>query len=131
MISFKVVTPRGEYLQQEVKSVHVKTVMGEMTLLPNHMPIFAALVPCKLILKDENDGSKEYAISGGFMQFDSNVGMILADAIEGRDEIDLERAKRAKERAQQRLEKKDPNTNIKRAELSLQRALNRISVYGG
>lgn len=51
MIAFKVVTPKGEYLKQEVKSIHVKTVVGETTILPNHMPIFASLVPCKLVLK--------------------------------------------------------------------------------
>lgn len=55
MIAFKVVTPKGEYLKQEVKSIHVKTVVGETTILPNHMPIFASLVPCKLVLKNEND----------------------------------------------------------------------------
>lgn len=55
MIAFKVVTPKGEYLKQEVKSIHVKTVVGETTILPNHIPIFASLVPCKLVLKNEND----------------------------------------------------------------------------
>ena len=55
MIAFKVVTPKGEYLKQDVKSIHAKTVIGETTILPNHMPIFASLVPCKLVLKNEND----------------------------------------------------------------------------
>ena len=123
MIAFKVVTPKGEYLKQEVKSIHVKTVVGETTILPNHMPIFASLVPCKLVLKNENDEEEIYAISGGFLQFNKNEGMILADAIEGKKDIDLERAKA-------RLEKKDSNTNLKRAQLSLERAINRIHVYG-
>ena len=64
MIAFKVVTPKGEYLKQEVKSIHVKTVVGETTILPNHMPIFASLVPCKLVLKNENDEEEIFAISG-------------------------------------------------------------------
>ena len=112
MIAFKVVTPKGEYLKQEVKSIHVKTVVGETTILPNHMPIFASLVPCKLV------------------QFNKNEGMILADAIEGKKDIDLERAKKSMERAKERLEKKDSDTNLKRAQLSLERAINRIHVYG-
>lgn len=94
MIAFKVVTPKGEYLKQEVKSIHVKTVVGETTILPNHMPIFASLVPCKLVLKNENDEEEIFAISGGFLQFNKNEGMILADAIEGKKDIDLERAKK-------------------------------------
>ena len=44
---------------------------------------------------------------------------------------DIERAKQAAKRAQDRLDKKDPNTNMKRAQLALARAINRISVYGG
>ena len=60
----------------------------------------------------------------------TNEGMILADAIEGKKDIDLERAKKSMERAKERLEKKDSDTNLKRAQLSLERAINRIHVYG-
>lgn len=129
MIVFKVVTPKGQYLKQEVKSIHVKTVIGETTILPNHIPIFASLVPCRMILKNTNDAEEIFAISGGFLQFDKNEGMILTDAIEGKKDIDLERAKKSMERAKERLEKKDSNTNLKRAQLSLERAINRIHVY--
>lgn len=130
MITFKVVTPKGEYLNQEIKSIHVKTVIGETTILPNHMPIFASLVPCKMILKDAQDQEQIYALSGGFLQFDKNQGMILADAIEGKEDIDIERAKQSMKRAKDRIEKKDSKTNMKRAEFSLERAINRIHVYG-
>ena len=75
MIAFKVVTPKGEYLKQDVKSIHAKTVIGETTILPNHMPIFASLVPCKLVLKNENDEEEVYAISGGFLQFNKNFAI--------------------------------------------------------
>lgn len=130
MIDIKVVTPRGEYLQIQVKSIHLKTVMGEMTLLPNHMPIFASLVPCKMVLRNKDDQIQEYAISGGFLQFDQNKSMILTDAIEGKGEIDLARAQAAYQRARERIDKKDANTNMKRAQLALERAINRISVSG-
>ena len=53
---------------------------------------------------------------------------ILADAFEGKDEIDVERAKRAKERAEKRLARKDANTSIRRAQVALDRAMNRIRV---
>ena len=65
------------------------------------------------------------------MQFKDNEMRILTDAIEGREEIDIERAKRAKERAEARLAKRDNRTNIKRAEVALAKAINRIKVYGG
>ena len=132
MIAFKVVTPKGEYLKQEVKSIHVKTVVGETTILPNHMPIFASLVPCKLVLKNENDEEEIFAISGGFLQFNKNEGMILADAIEGKKDIDLERAKKSMERAKSAFrEKKIQIQNLKKSSVyHLERAINRIHVYG-
>lgn len=130
MITIKVVTPLGEYLNKQVKSVHLKSVEGEMTILPNHMPIVASLVPCPLTIKDEQDQTSEYAISGGFIHFSQNEALLLTDAIEGKGDIDLERAKKAYERARTRLEKKDTNTNMKRAELSLARAMNRIRIHG-
>lgn len=131
MISVKIVTPQGKYSELEVKSIHLKSVAGEMTILSNHMPIFAALVPCRLAMVDSNDQRLEYALAQGFCHFEANKALILTDAIEGKGEIDLERAKKAYERARARLEKKDDATNLKRAQLALQRAINRINVYGG
>ncbi len=125
MIRLKVVTPRGIYLEDHVSSVHFKTVEGEMTLLPNHTPVFAALEACPLIA----DNQKVYALAGGFLKFQQDDCLILCDAIEGKNEIDIQRAKAAYQRAQQRLEKKDVNTNMKRASLALEKAINRIHVY--
>ncbi len=129
MMHIKVVTPTGVYMDREVNSVHVKSVEGEMTLLPNHTPLFAALVPCPLILKDESNEEKTYALSGGFLKFENGNTTILTDAIEGHDEIDIERARSAQKRAQDRIDKKDELTNMKRANLALARAINRIHVY--
>lgn len=131
MIALDIITPLGEYLKEDVKSIGIRSVEGQMTILSNHLPIVAALVPCRLVLKQENDKSEEFALSGGFLQFADNKALILTDAIEGTREIDLERARAAYERARKRLEKKDTTTNMKRAELALQRALNRINVSGG
>jgi F-type H+-transporting ATPase subunit epsilon len=128
MISLKIVTPLGEYFNQPVKSINVRTVEGQIGLLPNHMPLVAALVPCKLAIVNEAGEKREYAISGGFLHFDDNKALLLTDAAEGHDEIDLERAKAAYERARKRIDKKDSTTNMKRAELALQRAMNRINV---
>ncbi|MCF0106885.1 MAG: ATP synthase F1 subunit epsilon [Holdemanella sp.] len=130
MIAIKVVTPRGRYLECDVMSIHCKSVEGEMTILPNHIPIFASLVPCKLVLESAKGVKEEYALSGGLLQFDDNKSMILTDAIEGRDEIDIPRAEAALKRAQERLARRDSNTNMKRAEAALKRAVNRISVKG-
>ena len=78
----------------------------------------------------EDAENENYAISGGFFQFDKNKSLLLTDAIEGRGEIDLERAQKAYQRAKERLEKKDSDTNMRRAELALKRAIARMNVHG-
>lgn len=128
MIELKVVTPRGVYTGLDCQSVHLKSSEGEFTILPHHMPIITDVVPCRLVVKTDGGDTLEYAMSTGFMQFADDKMLILADAIEGKGEIDLERAQAAYKRARERLEKKDSHTNMKRAELSLQRAINRIHV---
>lgn len=92
------------------------------------MPIITDVVPCRLSVKTEGGDTLEYAMSTGFMQFAEDKMLILADAIEGKGEIDLERAQAAYKRARERLDKKDSHTNMRRAELSLQRAINRIHI---
>lgn len=128
MISLKIVTPQGVYRQMDCQSVHLKSSVGELTILSHHMPVITDIVPCKLVIVTDKQETQEYAISGGFMQFDHDKMLLLADAIEGKGEIDIERAKAAWQRAKERLDKKDSATNLKRAQLSLQRAINRIHV---
>lgn len=128
MISLKVITPNGPFLEQEVKSIHARSTEGHFTLLPNHIPIVFSLVPCKLELT-EPDGKKEiFAISGGFLRFENNEATLICEGIEGSRQIDLERAQAAYKRARKRLEKHDESVDLQRAELSLQRAINRMNV---
>lgn len=129
MIKIKIITPTGLYKEDEVGAVHVRTVVGETTILPNHMPMVAMLVTSKCSLLEDN-GYKDYAMAGGLLQFSNNEMRILTDAIEGREEIDIERARKAKERAEARLAKLEHNMNMKRAEVALAKAINRIHVYG-
>lgn len=126
MIRLRIVTPRGEYRNLEAASVHLKTSLGELTILPSHMPIVSDVVPCRIVVKLADGKTEEYACSGGFMEFSQDSMLLLADAIEGMGEIDLERAKAAYKRARERLDRKDDKTNMRRAELALQRAINRI-----
>lgn len=130
MIELKVVTPRGRYLEEEVQSIHAKSVQGEFTLLPNHMPVVMALVPCRLHLVARDGEVQDYAISGGILHFDENRASLLTDAIEGRAEIDIPRAQAAYRRARKRLEKQTDQAEMRKAELALQRAINRLHITG-
>jgi len=130
MLKVKIVTPLGLYGTFEASKVHVTTKLGECALLPNHMPLVAMLEISKLILtiKDED---QIFAISGGVLHLHNDEIDLLINSIEGKEDIDLERAQKSAERAKSRLEKKDADTSIRRAEVSLQRALNRIDVKNG
>lgn len=127
-IKVSVVTPNGPVHESDVEMVSTKAETGELGILPGHIPMVAPLqVGAVRLIKD---GKTEYvAVSGGFLEVRSTEVTILAQAAEHSVDIDVDRAMRAKERAEKRLqEKQQEHVDFRRAELSLQRALNRISV---
>nr|WP_255658203.1 ATP synthase F1 subunit epsilon [Allobaculum fili] len=124
----RVVTPNGRYLEETVSSIHAKSVLGEFTILPNHVPVVFSLVPCKLVIHVASGQEQVYAISGGILQFYGDEARLLTDAIEGKAEIDIPRAKAALERARKRMEKQGDLDQMRRAELAMRRAINRLSV---
>ncbi|RSD27126.1 F0F1 ATP synthase subunit epsilon [Mesobacillus subterraneus] len=127
-IKVSVVTPDGPVYESDVEMVSTKASTGELGILPGHIPMVAPLQIGAVRLK--NGSNTEFiAVSGGFLEVRPDKVTILAQSAEQSSEIDLERALRAKERAEQRLhERKQENIDFKRAELALQRAINRISV---
>ena len=129
-IKVSVVTPDGPVFESDVEMVSTKAQSGELGILPGHIPMVAPLQIGAVRLK--NSGKTDYvAVSGGFIEVRGEQVSILAQSAEVSNSIDVERALRAKERAEQRLrEQRQENVDMKRAELALQRAINRISVAG-
>lgn len=123
-----VVTPDGPVYESDVEMVSTKAVSGELGILPGHIPMVAPLEIGSVRLKKE--GKTHYiAVSGGFLEVRPEQVTVLAQAAENAEDIDVERAQRAKERAEQRLkEQKMENMDFKRAELALRRAINRLSI---
>ena len=122
-----VYTPTGKYLSTDADFLKVKSPLSVLGILPNHAPLITTLEICKMTIRI---GNKEdnYAISGGVMHIkkDHNVVLML-DAIESVEEIDLERALEAKRRAEERLSSQE-EVDVTRAKAALNRALNRISI---
>lgn len=127
MIKVKFVTPEGTYKELETPILNVRSTDGDRGILPNHMPIVLMLEVSRLETK-EDGVKKQYAIGGGMLYFENNTATILIDSIESQEEIDLSRAQAAKERAERRIASKDPNVDLRRAEVALARSLNRIKV---
>jgi F-type H+-transporting ATPase subunit epsilon len=130
-IKVSVVTPDGPVYESDVEMVSTKAQSGELGILPGHIPMVAPLAIGVVRLKKE--GQQELvAVSGGFIEVRPDQVTILAQAAERSTDIDVERAQRAKERAEQRLkEQQTEHTDFRRSQLALQRAINRLAVSKG
>ncbi|KOP71829.1 F0F1 ATP synthase subunit epsilon [Cytobacillus solani] len=127
-IKVSVVTPDGPVYESDVEMVSTKAESGELGILPGHIPMVAPLQIGAVRLKTQGK-TDIVAVSGGFVEVRPDKVSILAQSAEQADEIDVDRALRAKERAEKRLnDQKRESVDFKRAELALQRALNRINV---
>ena len=108
-----------------------KTTQGEIGIMPNRLPLLASLAIDEIRVRQDNGEYDEVAVSGGFLEFSNNTLSIVASAAERKEDIDSKRAERARERAQERIEKAKQAHNpdeLRRAEVSLRRALNRLNI---
>lgn len=127
MIKAKVVTPNGIYKQFDTPFINITSKDGVRGILPNHVPVVFMLDIGKMETSENNE-KKVYAISGGMFYFENKQANIIVNSIEAKEDIDVNRALASKERQIEKLEKKDPNMDLKRAQVALKRALNRIEI---
>ncbi len=100
LIKFKIVTPERTVFEDMINQATLPTTDGEITILPNHMSYISSLKPGELILK-KNGEEILLSISGGFIEFHDNELVVLADAAERAEEIDLKRAEEGRKRAEE------------------------------
>ena len=107
LLNFQLVTPEKTVLSQEVASLTCPTTMGEITILPHHVPLVAELKAGELHAKTADNQDSFIFVSGGFVQVnaDSKV-IVLADSAEHHYEIDAQQAEEAKQRAEKELAEK-------------------------
>lgn len=105
IIKFKIVTPERTVFEDQINQLTLPTQEGEITVLPNHIPLISVLAPGELVAK--KDGEEiAMAISGGMMEVRKNEITILADTAERAEEIDLARAEEARKKAEKLKEEK-------------------------
>ena len=126
-IKLDVVTAERTVFSDEVDVVVAPGVQGQLGILPHHAPLMTTLKPGELRIRK---GGEEtiLAISGGFLEVRPDKVIVLADAAERAEEIDLARAEAAKERARERLAHRAPGLDEAVAEAALMRALVRLQV---
>ncbi len=131
--SFKVsiVTPEKTAFEEEAISVILPGTEGYLGIWANHAPLVTGLTPGVVTIKESEAGSVKFmSIGGGFVEVSQNNVNIMADSCELADEIDLERAKAAVERATQRLRTLDTAFDRERARIAAERAQARLkAVY--
>ncbi len=125
-VLLEVVTPDRKVLSEEVEYVGAPGIEGEFGVLPNHIPFLSALGIGNLYYKD--GGKNHYVfVSGGFAEVSNNKMTILAEVAEKAAEIDLDRASKAKGKAESRVGKAQEAVEHARATAALQRALARAN----
>ncbi len=123
----EIVTPVKVVCKQEVLHVKAPGIGGYFGVLYNHAPFLTAL-KIGVIEAKTPAGMHYYATSGGFCEVMENAMKVLVETAEPAVEIDIERAKQARDRALARLEKKSPDIDVPRAQAALARAINRLEV---
>lgn len=125
----EVVTPERVVYSGDARIVVAKGVEGDLGILPNHMPLVTPLKIAPVQIKKADDSSDFIAISGGLLEVRKDKITILAQSAELPEDIDVNRAQAAKERAERRLaDSGKDDSDFKRAQLSLQRAVARLQV---
>jgi F-type H+-transporting ATPase subunit epsilon len=101
IIKFEIVTPERTVLVKDIMQVTVPTTTGEITVLPEHIPLISILKPGVLEIKTLDKEIEIIAVSGGFIEVLRDKVVILADTAERGEELDEERIKDAKTKAEE------------------------------
>ncbi len=128
-LQLEVVTPEKVMVSQEVEIVVAPGSLGEFGILEGHVPFLSGIVPGELRYTAGGQ-TERFVVTTGFTEVSENRVSVLVDAAERPAEIDVERARKAMERAKERLAKQTSaeDVDFARAEAALKRAIVRIRV---
>ena len=129
MIKFKIVTPDGIMYDDAVDQVTIPTAMGQITVLPNHIPLISVLAAGELVIK-KDDELTNLAVSSGVLEVRPGSELyIVADTAERAEQIDIERAEVARKRADELMKQEHvADVDYARIQAKLEKELARIRV---
>jgi F-type H+-transporting ATPase subunit epsilon len=131
MIDFKIVKPEGVVYADEIEKVTIPTQAGEITILPDHIPLVSVLATGEVLIYKHDASVISIAVSGGILEIrpDSKV-YVMADTAERAEEIDLARAEEAHARAQELLKQEHnlADVDFARIQAVIEKELNRIGI---
>jgi len=126
----EIVTPEKRVVDTEAEEVQIPGKNGYLGVLPGHAPLITELAVGEITYR-QNSSEQRLAVAWGFAEVLPNRVTILAETAERPSEIDVERARKARERAEQRLSGGDPSVDVERALDALRRAEARLDVAAG
>ncbi len=129
----EIVTPEGMVFDDCASMVVVPGAVGELGILPRHAPIVSRTVVGKVMVTDLDGGHQRFAVGDGYLKVQYDRLLLTVDTAERASEIDVERSRRALERARKWLDKAssgESGIDVNRARNSMRRALNRLKVAG-
>ncbi len=112
--------------KEPARQVTLPTSLGEITILPHHLPLVSLLVPGVLHIVRENGEELVLAVSGGFIEVQGDKVTVLADTAERAEEIDETRAEEARQRAETAMKERKDTEEFTSANASLERHLARL-----
>lgn len=134
-LTVSVVTPAGSVYEGTASLAICSTPEGKIGIMPNRLPLLTTLVIDEVKIQQPDGSFENIAISGGFLEFSNNELSIVAPAAERAEDIDVERAMSARDRAQKRIAEAKSNkesvNDLERAEIALKRAINRLNISKG
>ncbi len=125
----EIITPSKVAYKGRVNAVTVPGTLGSFQILFNHAPLLSSFEIGRIKIK-QGESTSEFTTGGGTVEVVDNHVLILADSFESKEEIDIERAKSAYQRAKERLSSHSKDIDISRAEAALARAINRLKFTG-
>ena len=122
----KIVTPDRLVYDEMAESLVARSITGDVCIMARHTEYISPLAIGQVKVKKKGEW-RVASCSGGTLVVTGGNATIIADTFEWKDEIDLERAEKAKERAEERMQSDGTEFEFKLAELKLKRAINRIN----
>jgi F-type H+-transporting ATPase subunit epsilon len=127
-LSVEIITVERVVLREEgVDAIIAPGIEGQFTVLPRHAAFMTMLEPGELVLR-RGDEDVPFAVTGGFFEVLDDRVVVLADAAERAEEIDIERAEKAREAARLALERRESVEDLAAASAALQRAMIRLRI---
>lgn len=123
----EILTPEKKFFWGDIETIIVRTPLGEMGILKGHIPMVVIIDIGTVRIKKDGQWI-EAALSEGFMEVKQDKAVILVDTAEWPDEIDINRAKAAKDRAAERLLRKLNQTEYIQSKAAMARAMARLQV---